>query len=169
MTTNRNTVAKSRVVMAIVMLVACRPAADLTEQPRPAAARPVLSLRADPIVADTLRLSLTLETTSTSVLGSLTSEVSALPGWRFSGCASAQGHPLLACNATAGVVKLAAAWVEGAANGAIVTLTFVREVPAVAASNTSVAPDWQLAVLQAHSVGGESMGSVLDVRRDVVR
>lgn len=169
MTTNRNTPARSRVVMAIALLVACRPAADLTEQPRPAAARPVLSLRAEPLVADTLRVSLTLETTSTSVLGSLTSEVSAVPGWRFSGCASAQGHPLLACNATAGVVKLAAAWVEGAANGAIVTLTFVRDPSTIAGSNTSDAPDWQLAVLQAHSVGGESMARVLDVRRDIVR
>ena len=158
----------SRVVMAIALLAACRPAADLTEQPRPTV-RPVLSLRAEPIVADTLRMSLTLETTQSSVLGSLTSEVNAITGWRFSGCASGQGHPLLACNATAGVVKLAAAWVEGAAQGAIITLTFVRETSTSAGANTGIASDWQLAVQQAHSVSGESMANVLDVRRDIVR
>ncbi len=169
MNTTRNTATAPYVVMAIIMLAACRPAADLTEQPRPAATRPVLSLRAEPLLADTLRLSLTLETTPATVLGSLTSEVRAVPEWHFSGCSSVQGHPLLACNATGDVVKLAAAWVEGAANGAIITLTFVRGSAAVAGATANATRDWQLVVQQASSVGGESMTNVLDVRRDVVR
>ncbi len=179
MTTNRIRTATSCVLMAVVALSACHQAADLTEQPRPAATRPVLSLREMPGTGDTLRLALTLETSSGNVIGSLTSDVSSVREWRFVTCAGAQGNPLLACHASDGVVKLAAAWVEGAANGAIITLTFVRASPAgatadatagtTAAATATAARDWQLVVQEAHSVGGELLTSVLDVRRELVK
>ena len=171
MNSDRNTRAPSLVMLAILALTACHQPSDLTEQPRPLAARPVLSLQKALGSGDTLRLALTLETSPTAVLGSLTSQVSSAAEWHFVGCSSAQGHPLLACHANEGVVKLAAAWVEGAANGAIITLTFVRASPAgstVAATAKGTA-DWQLTVQEAHAVSGEQLTSVLDVRRELVK
>lgn len=150
------------------LLLACRPASDLTEQARPAAPRPVLSLKQESTTADTTRLSLTLDANTGNVLGSLTGEVSAAPAWQFSACTTGQGHPLLACHAANGVVKVAAAWVEGATSGAIITLIFVR-APDVAGSGAPGTRDWQLTITEAHSVGGESMTKLLDVRPELVR
>ena len=171
MKSDRNTRAPSFVMLAVLALMACHQASDLTEQPRPVAARPVLSLREAPGSSDTLRLALTLETSPNAVIGSLTSQVSSAAEWRFVDCSSAQGHPLLACHAKENVVKLAAVWVEGAANGAIITLTFVRASPAgsTMAATAKGTADWQLTVQEAHAVSGEQLTSVVDVRRELVK
>jgi hypothetical protein len=138
---------------ALLLATGCRNA--LLDTPQPLV-RSTLALQARPLTSDTVQVTLVLSTGPVRALGSITAELSNTTDWTFTGCTTAQGEALLACKAHPGAVRVAAAWVAGTHAGDLITLTFVRAVPTARGA-------WQLSLQEAHSVGGVSLLSDLDI------
>ena len=139
-------------------LAACRPSTDLVVMPTPAGSQ--LELRRTAGTGDTTVLAVHFRTVASASVGSLTATVTLPAGWRFVDCGAAQGEPLLACKATAGGVRLAAAWVAGTHGGDLLTVRVARLL-------ASADPAFMLEVEEMHDGRGRSLADSVGVRRGV--
>jgi hypothetical protein len=139
-------------------LAACRPSTDLVVMPTPAGSQ--LELRRTGGGGDTTVLAVHFRTAASASVGSLTATVTLPTGWRFVDCGAAQGEPLLACKATAGGVRLAAAWVAGTHGGDLLTVRVARLL-------ASADPAFMLEVEEMHDGRGRSLADSVGVRRGV--